>query len=140
MGLKSLAVLTAAAAAGSFCTLATPSPAHALPPASGSKCDSSWVNNAGAMACFIKGEDESHAGVRHPHYVACVGGDIFCCVDNDAGHQNCEAQAQAGHANVSDWTKAILSAHQTMTMQIGRYSPRARPPHSEIIPKHPVTR
>ena len=136
---KSLAVPTLAVAMGLLCTSIAPTPARALPPATGSKCDSSWVNNAGAMACFIKGEDESHAGVKHPHYVACVGGDIFCCVDNDAGHQNCEAQAQAGHANPADWQRAILSAHKTMTMQLGRYSGRRGPPHSEI-PKSPVTR
>jgi hypothetical protein len=34
-------------------------PARALPIATGSKCDSSWVNNAGAMDCFVQGEDES---------------------------------------------------------------------------------
>src|ERR1700744_6412059 len=76
-----------------------PSPAHALPPpASGSKCSASWVNNAGAMSCFIQGQDDIAKGVAHPHYVACLGGDIFCCTDNDNGNQNCEAQA-AGHVS-----------------------------------------
>jgi hypothetical protein len=29
----------------------------------GANCSSTWVNNKGAMDCFIKGEDESTAGV-----------------------------------------------------------------------------
>jgi len=63
-----------------------------MPIASGSLCSSNWVNNAGALNCFIQGEDESHAGVTHPHYVACsAAGDIFCCVDDDKGNQNCQA-------------------------------------------------
>lgn len=71
-------------------------PANAKPKvASGSNCNSNWVNNQGAMACFIQGEEESRAGARHPHYVACAGGDIFCCQDNDSGAQNCVAQAQS---------------------------------------------
>lgn len=71
-------------------------PANAKPKiASGSNCSSNWVNNQGAMACFIQGEEESRAGARHPHYVACAGGDIFCCQDNDSGAQNCVAQAQS---------------------------------------------
>jgi hypothetical protein len=41
--------------------------ASALPIASGSKCKSDWVNNAGAMACFIQGEEELRKGVSHPH-------------------------------------------------------------------------
>jgi hypothetical protein len=61
--------------------------------ASGSQCSANWVNNAGAMQCFIQGEEESHSGVSHPHYVACAGGDIFCCQDNDNGDQDCVAQA-----------------------------------------------
>ena len=101
----SLAVLTAPAA------LALPKPA------SGSNCSSDWVNNAGAMACFIKGEDERNAGVAHPHYVACLNGDIFCCVDTDRG-QNCEAQASAGHASPGDWMRAVLAAQRARAMEM----------------------
>ena len=55
------------------------SSANALPPASGSKCSSDWVNNEGAMQCFIQGEEESRSGVKHPHYVACTAaGEVFC--------------------------------------------------------------
>src|ERR1044071_5259053 len=61
--------------------------------ASGSNCSSNWVNNSGAMACFIQGEEEARNGVRHPHYVACTGTDIFCCKDDDRGNQDCIAQA-----------------------------------------------
>jgi hypothetical protein len=93
-------------------------PASALPPATGSKCDSSWVNNAGAMNCFIQGEDESHAGVANPHYVACVGGDIFCCVNDSKGNQNCVAQAAVQRTTPAQWIKGILAAQQTMMKSI----------------------
>jgi hypothetical protein len=49
------------------------------------------VNNESAMQCFIRGEEEARKGVKHPHYVACAGGDIFCCKDNDRGAQYCIA-------------------------------------------------
>jgi hypothetical protein len=133
MRLISLAVPTLALAAGLFSALTLGvSPASALPPATGSKCDSSWVNNPGAMACFIKGEDESHAGVRHPHYVACVGGTTFCCVDNDAGHQTCDAQEHTTGATQTDWKNALLGAHKTMLMRMGRFTERPGPLRSEI--------
>jgi hypothetical protein len=61
------------------------------PRASGDKCSSDWVNNESAMQCFIQGEEEARKGVKHPHYVACAGGDIFCCKDNDRGAQYCIA-------------------------------------------------
>lgn len=75
--------------------LGSPS-ASALPPASGSKCSSDWVNNAAAMACFIQGEEDLRNGVAHPHYVACTGaGEVFCCVDK-AGGQDCVAVKVGG--------------------------------------------
>jgi hypothetical protein len=49
------------------------------------------VNNEGAMQCFIQGEEEARKGIKHPHYVACAGGDIFCCKDDDRGAQDCIA-------------------------------------------------
>jgi hypothetical protein len=52
--------------------------ASALPPASGSNCNSNWVNNAGAIDCFIQGEEDVRNGVAHPHYVACTkAGECF---------------------------------------------------------------
>ena len=98
-----------------------PTSAWSLPIASGANCSSSWVNNAGAMACFIQGEEETRAGFRHPHYVACAGGDIFCCVDNDAGAQDCVAQDKAKTATQADWIRAILASHRTMVTRLGRY-------------------
>jgi hypothetical protein len=72
------------------------SPASALPPASGSNCSSDWVNNPGAMSCFIQGEEDRRNGVAHPHYVACTkSGEVFCCQD-DARGQNCEAVKTSG--------------------------------------------
>jgi hypothetical protein len=81
--------------------------------ASGSECSSTWVNNAGAMQCFIQGEEETRRGVRHPHYVACTGGDIFCCTDDDRGNQNCVAQSGTRPASKADWIRAILAAQRT---------------------------
>lgn len=108
-------------------------PAAALPIATGAQCNSKWVNNAGAMQCFIQGEEEIHAGVRHPHYVACVGGDVFCCVDNDAGNQDCVAQAHQRPPLNRDLIQAILAVHQNRLIALGRYTdksriPPARPP------------
>jgi hypothetical protein len=69
--------------------------AQALPPADGSKCRSSWVDNPDAMACFIRGEEETRSGQPSPHYVACTSaGEIFCCV-NTARGQTCEAVRRA---------------------------------------------
>jgi hypothetical protein len=102
--------------------LASP-PADALPPASGSTCNSNWVNNAGAMSCFIQGEEDAHAGVAHPHYVACTAaGEVFCCVNDDRGNQNCEAQAGGRQATEADWRRAVLAAHRTMLKTLGRAS------------------
>jgi hypothetical protein len=66
------------------------------------------------MDCFIQGEDESHAGVANPHYVACAAGDIFCCVNNSEGGQNCVAQAAAHRSTPAQWINGILAAQRTM--------------------------
>ncbi|TLG71611.1 hypothetical protein [Methylocystis sp. B8] len=93
-------------------------PANAKPKiASGSNCNSNWVNNSGAMACFIQGEEETRAGARHPHYVACAGGDIFCCQDNDSGAQNCIAQAKSGLPSRSMLAKALRAAQRARLKQ-----------------------
>jgi hypothetical protein len=81
--------------------------------ATGSKCSSDWVNNEGAMQCFIQGEEDVRAGVKHPHYVACQGGDIFCCKDNDDGGQDCAAQAKTRPPSKDIWIRAILAAQLT---------------------------
>jgi len=81
--------------------------------ASGSECTASWVNNAGAMQCFIQGQEESRNGVSRPHYVACTGGDIFCCKDNDNGAQDCVAQAGTRPPSKAVWIRAILAAQRT---------------------------
>ena len=100
--------------------------------ATGSQCRSDWVNNAGAMSCFIQGEEEARNGVKHPHYVACAGGDVFCCVDDDRGNQDCVAQVGGRPATKDDWLRAILGAHRTMLMRLGRYSGKAGGLQSEI--------
>jgi hypothetical protein len=88
-------------------------PANAKPKiASGSNCNSNWVNNAGAMACFIQGEEETRAGAKHPHYVACAGGAIFCCQDNDSGAQNCVAQAKSKLPSRSVLLNALRAAQR----------------------------
>lgn len=113
-GLLSFAILLAAASA-----------AEALPPADGSKCNSNWVNNQAAMNCFIQGEDEQHAGVKHPHYVACTAaGEVFCCVDDDNGNQNCElAEASTGHpVDTAVWVRAILAAQASHLKALGKKS------------------
>jgi hypothetical protein len=100
------------------------SPAGALPPASGSKCKADWVNNAGAMACFVQGEDDVRNGAKHPHYVACTAaGEIFCCVDNDHGGQDCDA-VMAGGRQPSDAVKlgAILNAQMSILSTLGQLS------------------
>lgn len=99
------------------------SPADALPPASGSRCNSNWVNNAGAMSCFIQGEEDAHNSVAHPHYVACTAaGDVFCCVNDNNGNQNCEVQEAGRRATEADWIRAVLAAHKTMLKTLGRAS------------------
>lgn len=102
---------SAVVAAVAVLVFAAPS-ASALPrPASGSNCSSDWVNNAGAMACFTNGEEETHAGAPHPHYVACLNGEVYCCVDDSRG-QNCESVAKATRATSKDWIKAIQAAQR----------------------------
>jgi len=110
---------------------AAASPALALgKPASGSNCDSSWVNNSGAMECFTKGEEESRAGAAHPHYVACLNGDIFCCQDNDKG-QNCVAVMSIHPVTSNDWMKAVLAAQRAQAVKMSTKQPTA--------PRSPVT-
>jgi hypothetical protein len=98
------------------------SSASAMPVASGSKCNANWVNNQAAMNCFIQGEDEAHAGAAHPHYVACsAAGEVFCCVDDDKGNQNCTvAEATSGHVSTGTWVHAILSAQQSHIQMLSR--------------------
>jgi len=109
------------------------SSASALPVASGSKCTADWVNNAGAMACFIQGEEDLRNGVSHPHYVACTSaGEVFCCVDNDRG-QDCEA-VKAGGRPPNETVKlgAILDAQQTTLTLLGRMSAKIDKIESEL--------
>ena len=103
--------------------------ANALPPADGSKCSSNWVNNNAAMNCFIQGEDETHAGVAHPHYVACTAaGEVFCCVDDNKGNQNCEvcaANTKGGRLpTVNQQIGAILNAQLLIMSNMNRLSTR----------------
>jgi hypothetical protein len=107
---RSRTAITSLAAAAILLVLGLPSAIAKPKIASGSQCSSSWVNNAGAMQCFTQGEEESHAGVSHPHYVACIGADIMCCKDNDRGAQDCVAQAGTRPSSTSDWIRAILVA------------------------------
>ncbi len=98
-----------------------PGSAGALPRANGTNCKAEWVNNAGAMACFIQGEEDVRNGAAHPHYVACTNaGEIFCCVDNDQG-QDCEA-VRAGGRPPGEGVKlgAILDAQQTILTTLNR--------------------
>jgi hypothetical protein len=115
---------------------ALPTTAFAQKPASGSSCSSNWVNNSGAMQCFAQGEDESHAGAAHPHYVACTSnGEIFCCVDDAHGNQDCEAQ-DAQTAGSAGRVKAILAAQATHVKALGRLNPRP----ANITPVNPTTK
>ena len=99
-------------------------PARALPPASGSKCKSDWVNNAAAMDCFIQSEEDLRNGVSHPHYVACTSaGEIFCCVNNDHGDQDCQVAVKtSGPKRPLEAVQlgAILDAQQTILTLLGR--------------------
>lgn len=100
--------------------------ANALPPADGSKCNSNWVNNNAAMNCFIQGEDETHAGAAHPHYVACTSaGEVFCCVNDDNGNQNCEVCAADAKAP-TDIAKlnALLNGQMIMLSNMNKLSTR----------------
>ncbi len=112
-----------------LCTLLLGSaPASALPPASGSKCSASWVNNPAAMACFIQGEEDLRSGVAQPHYVACTSdGSVFCCVNRNGG-QDCE-EAAAGSTggpgrqdidNLKLW--ATLEAQRSVATILGQVS------------------
>jgi len=100
------------------------SSALALPPADGSKCNANWVNNPAAMACFTQGEEESRAGVANPHYVACTAaGEIFCCVDDKNGNQNCEvaeASTTGGGTHSKIWTQGILAAQGAHLKALGK--------------------
>jgi len=103
------------------------SPVSALPKiASGSNCNSNWVNNSGALDCFILGEDEGNRGVTNPHYVACsTEGDIFCCVNNKSGDQDCvavNAVVEAGPPVQAKQIAAILASQQTTLMMLSRLS------------------
>jgi hypothetical protein len=127
------ALSAAAATAGFLVVLLTTAlgaaPAAALPPVTGSGCTTSWVNNAAAMACFIQGEEDAGKGVAHPHYVACVpnGGTIYCCVDNDAGNQNCEAVSDVRRSTEAQRIQAILGANRTLLKSLHRYSSPTAP-------------
>jgi len=95
-------------------------PAFALgKPATGSNCSSDWVNNSGAMECFTKGEEETHAGAAHPHYVACLNGQIYCCQDNDKG-QNCDAVMSVHPVTSNDWMRAVLAAQRAQAVRMSR--------------------
>ena len=102
------------------------SSAMALPPASGSKCSSNWVNNEGALDCFIQGEDETNNGVSNPHYVACTNdGDVMCCQDDAKGNQTChlaDAVVKSGPSIQVRQIAAILSAQQTTLIMMNKLS------------------
>ena len=93
-------------------------------PATGSNCNSNWVNNSGAMDCFIKGEEESHAGAAHPHYVACLAGQIYCCQDDSKG-QNCDAVMSVHPVSGADWMRAVLASQKAQAMRMSKMPPPA---------------
>jgi hypothetical protein len=110
------------------------SSASALPPASGSTCRSDWVNNEAAMQCFIKGEEETRNGVKHPRYVACTSaGEVFCCVDDDRGNQDCEVAQAAGSTSEADKIRAIIEAHRAMLTTMKRWQSKDEPSQSEVL-------
>jgi hypothetical protein len=100
--------------------------AWALPPVNGSNCGSNWVNNEGALECFIQGEEETNNGTSPPHYVGCsADGEIFCCVDNPrTGGQVCESVGTAEHADVQQQVRAILEAQAAIAAGMARVSKR----------------
>ena len=100
--------------------------ANALPPADGSKCSSNWVNNNAAMNCFIQGEDETHAGAAHPHYVACTAaGEVFCCVDDNKGNQICEVCAATAKApSEAAKLNALINGQMMMQANMNQLSTR----------------
>jgi len=80
---------------------------------SGSNCSADWVNNESAMQCFIRGEEETRAGVKRPHFVACGSGEIFCCTNNDRGGVDCEALPAASRPpSRADLIHAIRAAQK----------------------------
>lgn len=98
---------------------------NALPRADGSKCNANWVNNAGAMNCFIQGQQDIRNGVAHPHYVACTSaGEVFCCVDDDKGNQSCEVEAAGRHSTIAQQLGAILNGQLTIMETMKRLSDR----------------
>ena len=113
------AIMVAALFAGS-------SAAVALPPVNGSNCNSNWVNNEGALECFIQGEEETNGGTSPPHYVGCsADGEIFCCFDNPkTGGQVCESVGTAEHADVQQQVRAILAAQAAIAAGMARMSKR----------------
>lgn len=114
-------------------TLVFGSPSASALPADGSNCKSDWVYNPRAMACFIQGEEDARNGVRHPHYVACTqAGEVFCCVNNDSGAQNCEAVRKGGRHNIDVPVGALLQAQQTILTILGRISDRVDKLESRI--------
>jgi hypothetical protein len=111
----------------SMLVMSAPS-ASALGIASGSKCTVNWVNNAGALACFVQGEQDSRNGVSNPHYVACsAAGETFCCVDDSKGNQSCEvveAVVKGGKPIQATQLEAVLDAQQTILMKLNQLSKR----------------
>jgi hypothetical protein len=54
------------------------------------------------------------------------GGDIPCCVGNDAGHQNCVEALTTGHQRTAaDRMRALLAAQRTHLKSVG-HSPVAK--------------
>ena len=100
--------------------------AIALPPVNGSNCNSNWVNNEGALECFIQGEEETNGGSSNPHYVGCsADGEIFCCFDNPkTGGQVCESVGTAEHADVQQQVRAILLGQAAILANMARISKR----------------
>jgi hypothetical protein len=82
------------------------------------------VNNEGALACFIQGEEDLRNGVNHPHYVACSkAGDVFCCVDDNKGNQDCQAVRVGERQHIeAEQIGAILDAQQAILTILGRIS------------------
>ena len=98
--------------------------ARALP-VNGSNCGSNWVNNQGALACFIKGEEDTNSGTSPPHYVGCsADGEIFCCVDTKDRGQICESVGTAEHADVQQQVRAILEGQAAILANMARMSKR----------------
>jgi len=112
------------------------SSAMALPRASGSKCNSNWVNNEGALDCFIQGEDETNNGVSNPHYVACTNdGDVMCCQDDPKAGQTCHLAAaivKSGPSLQVRQIAAILSAQQTTLIMMNKMSSKVETLNAKV--------